>query len=322
MMIKKYAKILIKHILFKKMSEIRFNKPTEAESNLIQELRNEVQVLEFHEDEKMSASATMWHRNVKQLQALILKQDPREFLTWKVVKRTMFVETPLYILREYRYLKRKRDFKALWSDYIKESDIGAPSTYYALGKSSGNLVHHAYHIAIFQDRTQQWIPETDLILEFGGGYGSMCRLIHQMHFKKQYIIFDLPMFSALQKYYLKSLGLPVLTIDAFLKNDSGILCISSLEELEAILKQLNVSTINATFMATWSLSETPLNLRNKITTLISEFNNFLIAYQLRFGEVDNTPFFNTFSSDQQHIQWEDWQIPHMKGSRYLIGYGK
>ena len=42
----------------------------------------------------------------------------------------------------------------------------------------------------------------DVIVEFGGGYGSMCRLVRKLGFKGRYVIFDLRPILALQKYYL------------------------------------------------------------------------------------------------------------------------
>ena len=65
------------------------------------------------------------------------------------------------------------------------------------------------HLALFEETTGSKIDTLELIFEFGGGYGSMCRLAHNLGFNQAYIIFDLQPFSALQNYYLSSLDLPV-----------------------------------------------------------------------------------------------------------------
>jgi hypothetical protein len=41
----------------------------------------------------------------------------------------------------------------------------------------------------------------DFVIEFGGGYGSLCRLFFNQQFKGQYVLFDLPPFSALQHFF-------------------------------------------------------------------------------------------------------------------------
>jgi hypothetical protein len=51
--------------------------------------------------------------------------------------------------------------------------------------------------------------DTDCIIEFGGGFGSMCRLVHALGFRGQHIIFDLPPVWALQRYYLRLHGIEV-----------------------------------------------------------------------------------------------------------------
>jgi hypothetical protein len=46
------------------------------------------------------------------------------------------------------------------------------------------------------------LHDADCIVEFGGGFGSMCRLIGALGFRGRYVIFDLPPVLALQRYYL------------------------------------------------------------------------------------------------------------------------
>ncbi|MBI3656026.1 MAG: hypothetical protein HY232_06350 [Acidobacteria bacterium] len=58
----------------------------------------------------------------------------------------------------------------------------------------------------------------------------MCRLVHHLNFMGKYVIFDLPEFSLLQYYFLKSYGFAVYkNLDEFDRNPYGILCCSSQE---------------------------------------------------------------------------------------------
>lgn len=49
----------------------------------------------------------------------------------------------------------------------------------------------------------------NIVLEFGGGYGSLCRGFHRCGFKGKYMIFYFPHFSTLQRFFLGSAGIMV-----------------------------------------------------------------------------------------------------------------
>ena len=161
----------------------------------------------------------------------------------------------------------------------------------------------------------------DFVFEFGGGYGSMCRLIYNLGFQGKYVLFDLPAFSALQKFFLKSIGITVHSFEIFKSAQHGVHCISDLEELKEILS--NDKENNSMFIATWSISETPIELRNPVLSLALSFKAFLIGYQAQFGEVDNIGFFKDWTSAQDNVEWQDWQIEHLPNrNRYLVGKRK
>jgi hypothetical protein len=67
---------------------------------------------------------------------------------------------------------------------------------------------------------------------------------------------DLPAFSALQKFFLKSIGVRVHSIDSFNKGEQGAICISELEQLKEILSERSGEE-KSMFIATWSISEAP-----------------------------------------------------------------
>ncbi|KAJ1474744.1 hypothetical protein T484DRAFT_1831154, partial [Baffinella frigidus] len=102
-------------------------------------------------------------------------------------------------------------------------------------RTSTNLVHQAYHTFVFQQATSllPWeaagglVVEfggtygclcnlmhtggmcdaaSGLVVEFGGGYGCLCNLMHTGGFEGQYLLYDLPVFSLIQTYYLSSNG--------------------------------------------------------------------------------------------------------------------
>jgi hypothetical protein len=73
------------------------------------------------------------------------------------------------------------------------------------------------------------------IIEFGGGFGCMCKMIFDRGFSGTYYIFDFPELSQLQKYYLCKLGENVKFINNFdklpkIQSDSLFISVSALEE--------------------------------------------------------------------------------------------
>ena len=155
-------------------------------------------------------------------------------------------------------------------------------------------------------------------MEFGGGYGSLCRIVHKLGFQGRYVIFDLPEFAALQKFYLGLLGSPLVPEKEASPGDPGILCTSELPELDAATR--NEAT-RGIFIATWSLSETGESLREHVVTLpgIESAAAYLIAYQRDFGGVDNPRFFDEWRASKPGIHWVHSEIAHMPGNYYLFG---
>jgi hypothetical protein len=293
-------------------------KPSPSELELLFELRNSFEQLLQTDSGDGLPSEVAWRDHMSRLRHLVLTQNAREFLRWDVVSYTMFVATAHFVRTELTFLKKRSNWKQRWKAAITESWVGHPRPYPFHPSSSGNLIHHAYHVAQFEQATGIDVAMLDFVLEFGGGYGSMCRLFHKLGFKGTYVIFDLAPFSALQTYYLKALGLPVLNAHEAANNHPGIRCVVERERLAAIVAQRQLAA-NTLFLATWSLSEAPVSVRDGILPLVSDFHSFLLAYQDRFGEVDNTQFFEKWKSTLSRVAWHHWQIPHLSGNSYLMG---
>lgn len=253
------------------------------------------------------------------LREMVFTGNPREFLRWDVVLETMFTSNERYILTEFNHLKAKPDWNERWQKAIEEVTAGRPMPYNKYYRSSGNLIHHAYHISQLEEKTDLSADKIDFIFEFGGGYGSMCRLLYNLGFKGKYAIFDLPHFSALQRYFLKTIGITVYTFDNFQFPENGVVCTSDIQNLKDILLS-HCDASNSLFIATWSISETPLNLRNSILPLVSSLDSFLIADQDNFGEINNIRYFEEYKHyHEDNIKWSQWRIKHLPGNTYLVG---
>ena len=163
------------------------------------------------------------------LRELVLTDNPREFLRWDVILGTMFVGNEDYVVTELDYLRGKPDWSERWEKAIEEVESGFPIPFKKYPRSSGNLIHQAYHVSQLEEKTGVFLDQIDFICEFGGGYGCMCKLFHNLGFKGKYVIYDFPHFNALQKYFLKTVGITVHTFDKFQSEKIGVACVSDVD---------------------------------------------------------------------------------------------
>lgn len=317
-MLKKIFRYIFNKPLYKKYYRL-LEPPTAKEKENIKKLIKSFEELPYEVTVDCRESEELWKQNMNNLKELVLNDNPREFLRWDVILGTMFVSNEHYILTELNHLRKKSDWNERWQKAIQEVSVGNPIPFDKYYHSSGNLIHHAYHLSQFEERTGISVDKIDYVFEFGGGYGSMCRLFYNLGFKGRYIIFDLPHFSALQTYYLKTIGIIVCEFNRIKDAGDGVVCVSDIEILKEILLSFN-GYCNSIFIATWSISEVPLHIRNSILPLVSHFRSFLIAYQNNFGEINNTRYFENFKDYYEHkVKWYQWGIKHLPGNTYLVG---
>lgn len=172
-----------------------------------------------------------------------------------IIKNTMFLSTGgKWQNSQIKYLESQIDRNKL-EVLLKENCMGYPTITSRKYNSSHNLIHHLYHLVKFQSETDFDINNVNTVIEFGGGYGSMCRLIKRLNFATTYVIIDLPIFSFIQLYYLKNVfGSDEVNIiladnDIIIPNKINLIPID-----EHLLD--NIRTIESDlFIATWSLSE-------------------------------------------------------------------
>lgn len=280
---------------------------------LVNTLRNHVNTI-LHADVDNYKIHPEWDNNITELVENINYSDPRRFLQWNVIRKTMFAANTPYTVNELTFLIE--DNWNIWKSATEEVRIGDPDPSIFYPKSSGTLIHHAYHLAQLENHLELDITDIDYVLEFGGGYGSMCRLFHNLGFKGQYIIFDLPVFSALQEFYLKNIGINA----KYGANEdaNGVSCLFKTEAVREVLRNKK-SKKKSIFIATWSISEAPIYIRNTFLSMVGNFDVFLIAYQKQFEEIDNSNYFSAWKDSLKNYLWYHHEIRHLLNNFYLFG---
>jgi len=219
--------------------------------------------------------------------------------------------------RDYlRYLLASRRFSAELQRALTESPVGRPlvNPHYPL--SSPLLVQHGYHLVRLLEATDLDAAALRLVVDFGAGYGSFFRLLRNLGYRERYLIWDLPVMCALQRFYLRNVfptgpgGQPPGNLEWVVSGDAAA---------AATIARHSTEHQPSLFIATWSLSETPLAVRERITPALAGFTHILCAYQRAFGEHDNVQYFRALEKSLPGFDWQHAECPVYRGNFYLIG---
>src|SRR5258708_24519675 len=148
--------------------------PIKREQELIDELRCAFAHAPEVSADGESEAVNRWVQFQKRLRSLVLSRDPREFLSWDVISKTMFLAFSPYAVREVIHLKRQNNWNSRWKDALQESPVGRPAPFLLYPQTSANLIHDAYNLYAFQEATGLVPEQFHNILEFGGGDWSLC----------------------------------------------------------------------------------------------------------------------------------------------------
>ena len=266
----------------------------------------------------------LWDRLLKELGEQLRAGDPADFLHWPVVERTMVIRRHRRVAAALAHLRARPDWRRRWRSAVRETTLGHPRPLPRCPWSSANLIFQAYHLCRFEEVTGRALASMPLIVEFGGGYGRLCQLAHDLGFRGTYVIFDLPEVAVLQRFYLRHVGIPVsemITVSEARGATwpaSGVVTVVDAAELRALLRERPRG--EAAFVAVGSLSEAPLALRETLLAEVAAFDAFLIFYSAQHDALDNRAYFARWRAALTEHDWHDVPTPHFgKSSAYLIG---
>src|SRR5690349_7350762 len=97
----------------------RLGEPTANQARLIDSLRRQIDLLPPLHTSDGSAALEQWTQNRRRLRELVLKDDPRRFLQWDVIRRTMFTGNAGYVATELKALQAAADWRDRWRPAIE-----------------------------------------------------------------------------------------------------------------------------------------------------------------------------------------------------------
>lgn len=223
-------------------------------------------------------STALWDAKRADIHLRLARDDVRDFLGWASIISTMFVGEAPYIA-----LERAALIAAGWGD-----TLGAIGPEWD-SQPATNLLHQAYHLMQWEQRTGGRVSGIKSIVEIGAGYGAMGRVLRARGFAGRYMIIDLPEMREIQKFYLGAHGVEAQWYRPGAELDADLL------------------------ISLWGLSETSLEERGRILENVRACHT-LLAYQDMWGddlsnEIDLPARFSGVAVD----------IDHLPGNQYLIG---
>jgi hypothetical protein len=196
--------------------------------------------------------------------------DIRNFQNWSEIQQTMIAGIANV---EYEYLIDNKRWN-LWKDKISETKL-KPNSHLICSESSTNNLHHAYSLQRLMEETGYILNEIDDVVEFGGGYGNVCRLFKIWGHNKKYYSYDIEELIQIQKYYLK---------------ENNINDVSFVKEHDVV----DVVSGNSLFLGMWSISEVPVTERAVLLENLKFFEckNIFLAMGGMFQNENNIKWLN------------------------------
>lgn len=216
-----------------------------------------------------------WEEMKNGIRNHLKNEDISTFQNWSEIRQTMIAGANATNNYEYEYLINDEKWE-YWKDKLEETVL-KPNSHVICDNSSTNNIHHAYSLQILMEEIGCKLHEFDDVIEFGGGYGNMCRLFNVWGHDKPYYLYDIPELIEIQKYYLRENGV---TNNIFYKSEHDV------------IDSING---NSLFLGMWSISEVPINERDKLLENLKFFdcNNIFLAMGDIFKSENNLNWINS-----------------------------
>lgn len=186
-----------KHLCERKLALSRF-------ANALQEAR------QYYGEHRLTQVASglihaSWLQNIATLESYFVSQMNENFMSNEVINGTMVFTNKKAHAQELKNISELFDKQSAVEIISKNLN-----TAFLSGKSRRstliNSTHHLHHLMRFEQRTGRKIAAIESVVEFGGGYGNMARIVQNIGVRKTYSIVDLLLFSCIQYVFLSTVA--------------------------------------------------------------------------------------------------------------------
>lgn len=199
----------------------------------------------------------------------------------------------------------EQDPTSIFYKTLSINDYG-PRGIYLYNNIQLDRVEHVWSIYSLVHKLNFSLDKDEIIFEFGAGTGQMADVLSNLQFKGKHVIYDLPLMTVLQKYFIDKKNIP----NTFILDDEPMNMITGTNFLPC--NQLNrekevVNMPNINFIATYSLTETDIDTRNKFSDYMVHFSRIYIVYwpgKYEVGDnVDNSEYIQQLQTKLQETHY-------------------
>lgn len=105
-------------------------------------------------------------------------------------------------------------------------------------------IHHLYHLTMWMELTNKTWTDVHSVVEWGGGFGNMAKMIRRLNPTIEYTIVDLPIMNKVQDHYLRGVG-------------EQNVCLVPIDEVDQVQD-------HQVFISTWALCESTMEAQNYV----------------------------------------------------------
>ena len=215
------------------------------------------------------------------------------------------------------------------------SGISVPQTLYL----RDDRVVHVYHYFVLHITTSRTVLPRNLrqIIEYGGGTGDNIPMLREMGFEGLHIVYDFMPMLIIHQFFLRISHWPAYYADDLtmetLEGRKTLLvsCDEDVSRLTSLLDHSSSLSGSAAaqstlFLATWSLTETNLEVREKVLRQVIDYGvkYILIVFQRHHGEhaaIDNSNWAKELANNLYYVHGYEicsWRMLQSDGGHYYF----
>lgn len=218
-----------------------------------------------------------WEKYNHILEKQFLPFPAFSFLRNPIIMFTMFATRGGSVMNnQINYLKKRVNIKKLRS-LLQEDYVGKPLIMDKEFLTSHNTIDNLYHLIKYREITGYRLKKAKCIIEWGGGYGNMAKIVRKINSSCTYILIDTPLQCCLQWLYLSSI--------------LGREKINLITDKRAVIREARINIFPLSFLethnfradffiSTWALSESSHFAQNYVFEQeYFQAKHILLAYQ-------------------------------------------
>jgi len=230
---------------------------------------------------------TLWDGFLKKIESEY-RDHPADYLRQPTISRCMHPMGRKWFEGHFQELKEDRVFSDVLARIV-DGYAGLPHRQELFDNLSPVTVGHVYGLYMIANRLGISIIDNDIshIVDIGGGYGNLCKIVRQLGYNGLFTIADFPLMREIQKDYLSSNG--ILDVD-FVPLD--------MDKIKPQSKSI--------LIATHSINEMPLETRRQMEPHYKSFDYLYFAHNNSFDGVNNIEYFSRLKDvleDDFEVEW-------------------